>query len=46
MEAVKIAEIAAVARVFFEKGDYAAAIPLYQACIQKQQQQSLGYYKV
>ena len=41
MEAFTIAESAA-ANVAYEKGDYAAAIPLFQACIQKQQQQSLG----
>ena len=41
MEAVKIAEIA-VANLAYEKGDYDAAIPLYQACIHHQQQQSLA----
>ncbi len=38
MEAANIAETAANAA--YGKGDYAAAIPLYQACIHKQQ--SLG----
>ena len=39
MEIAEIAETAA--NVAYEKGDYDAAIPLYQACIH-QQQQSLG----
>ena len=30
------------ANTSYEKGDYTAAIPLYQTCIQMQQQQSLG----
>jgi hypothetical protein len=38
LEATNIAETAA-AKVAYEKGDYAAAIPPYRACIQKQQQQ-------